>query len=961
MKIFKTICAVILILSAFINGELFGQYYYLNPKPTINNFNKVVYKKFSDNTSVALALGDYGTIFKSTDDGISWVDIKAPTNNHLRDGHIFNNSYYLVVGDEGTILFTEDNGFHWYPLISNTSKKISAVFFYNQNIGYACGYQTILKTTDAGQTWLIHSEIMTNYSGTSINFLTPSIGVTGGNITYRTTNGGTNWTSMSAMVNYDLKFFLNGIGIAGGDAGRVLRFTNSGGTITSIILGYSVSLFGTAILPNNKVILAGTNGFMVYSLDFGLTWDTVASRATSTIRSLAFRDSLHGIAVGDKGGIFRSTDGGMNWSRVSSGFNTLLNTVHFADTLLGITAGLNGKVFLTSNGGENWMEKESDISNAIYSAVITKNSNIFLSSENGVISKSIDIGSSWNKYFIPNNHNIYSLKFIDDNNGIGVGDDGRVIKTSNNGGDWNIINSGISTPLLSVSVIDVNKFVACGTLGKIVTTTNGGETWNYPASGTQLNLNCVSFLDENTGIIVGPAGLILRTINGGANWSKISSPTTQTLNAVSLIDTNVIIAVGINGTIIRSENRGKNWSVDLQPSPQSLRNIFTIEKSYYIVGTEGLILKNKKPDKSFFPLFLRNSNTNRNINAIKFINDKIAIAVCDGGIVLRTANGGKNWTAQEIPKIEKLLEIESFSDTSIFVLGSRGDYWKSTDLGFSWIRLPKFTTTSILKANFYNERRGAVSSSSGITRITTDGGEKWNVISNFMLIFRGIAWYGYNKICLVGNAGNIKITTDAGGIWSTTIAPFGRDFHDIVFRDSLLGIAVGKSGVIARTTNGGNNWSYTNVRTLNLNAVKFLNHDTVVAVGDYGTLQYSTNQGETWAEYDTGINFHFNDLGGKSLDQLYFVGSSGKIFSTIDPILLSNNDNDNNPLTGTGYQLFQNYPNPFNPTTTITYQIPKEGLVTLKIYDILGKEVTTLINEEKQAGKYSIEFNASKL
>ncbi|MBX2977350.1 MAG: T9SS type A sorting domain-containing protein [Ignavibacteriaceae bacterium] len=63
----------------------------------------------------------------------------------------------------------------------------------------------------------------------------------------------------------------------------------------------------------------------------------------------------------------------------------------------------------------------------------------------------------------------------------------------------------------------------------------------------------------------------------------------------------------------------------------------------------------------------------------------------------------------------------------------------------------------------------------------------------------------------------------------------------------------------------------------------------------------------------------------------------------------------------TEYALFQNYPNPFNPTTKITYQIPKEGLVTLKIYDILGKEVTTLINEEKQAGKYSIEFNASKL
>ena len=61
------------------------------------------------------------------------------------------------------------------------------------------------------------------------------------------------------------------------------------------------------------------------------------------------------------------------------------------------------------------------------------------------------------------------------------------------------------------------------------------------------------------------------------------------------------------------------------------------------------------------------------------------------------------------------------------------------------------------------------------------------------------------------------------------------------------------------------------------------------------------------------------------------------------------------------FELEQNYPNPFNPSTVIKYQIPIDGLVTLKIYDVLGREVTTLVNEHKNTGSYDVTFNASKL
>ncbi|MGE5411718.1 MAG: T9SS type A sorting domain-containing protein, partial [Clostridiales bacterium] len=61
------------------------------------------------------------------------------------------------------------------------------------------------------------------------------------------------------------------------------------------------------------------------------------------------------------------------------------------------------------------------------------------------------------------------------------------------------------------------------------------------------------------------------------------------------------------------------------------------------------------------------------------------------------------------------------------------------------------------------------------------------------------------------------------------------------------------------------------------------------------------------------------------------------------------------------YSLSQNYPNPFNPTTKIVYAIQKQEFVTLKVYDLLGNEVATLVNEIKQTGSHSVEFKASSL
>ena len=83
-----------------------------------------------------------------------------------------------------------------------------------------------------------------------------------------------------------------------------------------------------------------------------------------------------------------------------------------------------------------------------------------------------------------------------------------------------------------------------------------------------------------------------------------------------------------------------------------------------------------------------------------------------------------------------------------------------------------------------------------------------------------------------------------------------------------------------------------------------------------------------------------------------------KDFVTLDFVKGISQNGDIVPVE---YALSQNYPNPFNPTTKVNYALPKNGFVTLKVYNILGVEVANLVNENKPAGNYSVDFNASEL
>ena len=105
---------------------------------------------------------------------------------------------------------------------------------------------------------------------------------------------------------------------------------------------------------------------------------------------------------------------------------------------------------------------------------------------------------------------------------------------------------------------------------------------------------------------------------------------------------------------------------------------------------------------------------------------------------------------------------------------------------------------------------------------------------------------------------------------------------------------------------------------------------------------------------DFKVRFQLRTDGGVTRDGWY-VDDIGVLIFTIPT------SSGNDAITVTKFNLEQNYPNPFNPSTSIKYAISNKQFVSLKVYDVLGKDVATLVSEQKPAGIYEIEFDASNL
>ncbi len=131
---------------------------------------------------------------------------------------------------------------------------------------------------------------------------------------------------------------------------------------------------------------------------------------------------------------------------------------------------------------------------------------------------------------------------------------------------------------------------------------------------------------------------------------------------------------------------------------------------------------------------------------------------------------------------------------------------------------------------------------------------------------------------------------------------------------------------------------------------------------DLVNLYFSSDTGKTWTEQKIyNGNLNGSEIVFTDSTHGWLLCDSGKVFYTANNGGIITGVSTIENKTPSEYILKQNYPNPFNPSTTISFSIPQTSFVTIKVYDVLGREVAILVNEEKSPGNYSVNFNESNL
>ena len=330
----------------------------------------------------------------------------------------------------------------------------------------------------------------------------------------------------------------------------------------------------------------------------------------------------------------------------------------------------------------------------------------------------------------------------------------------------------------------------------------------------------------------------------------------------------------------------------------------------------------------------------------------------NGAGVFKTTNEGQSWQNENSGLSSMVVNALVTLGPQVFVATNSGVFL-STDGGDNWIRsdsglgnAPVWTfaksDSNLLAGTIHN----------GVF-LSTDDGEQWTREDSGLADSVVLSLVSNRTDLFAGTRSGVFNSEDSARFWMPSNQGLGGVIiNALAICGTRLLAGTGDRGVFVSTDNGVN-WRPVNSGLTDTVVTTLAVFDTDIFAGTLaGGIYETSDYGNSWREIDSGLTDRYiYSLCATS--RYLFAGTDSGVWrrplSEVTPVRTL-------PIgRPINFALSQNYPNPFNPSTTITYRLPQNSFVTLKLYDILGQEVRTLVEREENSGVHSVRFDARGL
>jgi len=908
-----------------------------------------------------------------------WIDLKSvffiDSNTGWAVGQNDNN--------DGIVLKTTNGGTNWIHQAVIDSNSLWDVYFVDSNMGWIVGGKRIyindfgdqiLKTTDGGQNWRIQE------------------------------------SGIDALL-YEVHFVNADMGWAVGMRGTIIN-TIDGGATWSIQESGGPDVYSVDFIDFNNGWTVNRSGAILKTADGGGSWTYKypdLPRSDQYFKSVHFADALNGWAVGNYGIIVHTTDGGENWiSEVSgTGDGMSFNSVFFIDSNTGWSVGKSTNI-----------KFDGTILYYSGTSLLYPPSNLTASKvENGInLTWDQPAAGNLSEYHVYRSLTPYAkttgsvigttasniAEFFDTN----VNDTTTyyyvvtAVYAEGESAPCNEVSIGNNPPMIANPITDIMLILGGKEFKQdlresptVFTDPDGDEllytvhsldatvadaeisantlaVWALKAGATTLTLNANDgkggFVSQNITVNILPD-------TSQSIWVRQNSGSTSWLNSVYFVDDQTGWAVGYwDAAILKTEDGGETWISQTPLTSEGFNSVYFVNADTgWIFGRYGAMLKTVDSGVTWN---LKEIEILSSISDVYFIDANTGWAVGRDKII-KTTDGGDSWNEQTHPWVYGLNSVYFIDENTGWAAGQSGDVLSTTDGGTTWNEQKCRTSNSLSSIFFIDANRGWVVGNDDEEEWeepilnTIDGGNTWRwQRSRTKNDLTSVFFLNENNGWAVGENGTILTTSDGGESWGKQDSGTGLALECVYFVNEKLGWAVGQYGTILKYY--GKYWYIT---PKNLNAS--ISENTVIlnwdppSAGDIDLpltkyFIYQSDQPNSWIHFTTkdstnDANTTTFSITGLDIGKTYYL--------TVTALYENHESPPSNEVSVTitdvakfgteipkEFALKQNYPNPFNPTTTIRFDVPKSSTVAIQIYNVLGKKLKTIIDNEFLPGSYKI-------